>query len=383
MSHLSICYVSAQYLPHVGGVERYTLNLSKELVRQGHSVTIVTSSNVGEPDYCESEGITVFRLPSWQCMNGRYPVLKVNAKVKEIEKQLNSKQFDHVLINTRFYPLSIWGAKFAAKRAIPCTVIEHGAGHLSLGVQFLDVFVHGIEHLLTKMINTYHPHYISVSSAAGEWLKHFKLSSEAVAYNTVDFREIEKLQAQAKISFRKKLQINDNTVLVLYAGRLVKEKGILQLIESVKNLAKRYDVKLCIAGNGNLAGDIRKEKDPVFYVGQLSLEQVITLMSESDIFCLPSDMEGFPTSVLEAAACKTCVATTPFGGTKEIVVDDKCGVLLNQNTVEEITKGLESILDKPSLRKEKEEYLYEYVTTVFTWKRTANTILEQVRKRQI
>ena len=38
------CIFSAQYLPHMGGVERYTYNLAKELINQGNEVVVVTSN---------------------------------------------------------------------------------------------------------------------------------------------------------------------------------------------------------------------------------------------------------------------------------------------------------------------------------------------------
>ena len=54
-----ICIFSAQYLPHLGGVERYTYNLATELYRQGNQVVIVTS-NVGELlTYEKKEGIEI------------------------------------------------------------------------------------------------------------------------------------------------------------------------------------------------------------------------------------------------------------------------------------------------------------------------------------
>lgn len=54
MQKKSYCFFSAQYLPHMGGVENYTYHLAKELVRRGNKVTIVTS-NVENVDLYEKK----------------------------------------------------------------------------------------------------------------------------------------------------------------------------------------------------------------------------------------------------------------------------------------------------------------------------------------
>ena len=83
------CIFSAQYYPHVGGVERYTLYLSRKLIAAGNEVTIVTS-NTGDLSGDEiQEGIQIYRLPCYDLLGGRYPVFKRNKEFKEeIQKQM-------------------------------------------------------------------------------------------------------------------------------------------------------------------------------------------------------------------------------------------------------------------------------------------------------
>lgn len=59
---LRICFFSAQYLPHMGGVENYTYNISKELIRKGNEVIIVTSHVKGQKYYEICEGIEIYRI---------------------------------------------------------------------------------------------------------------------------------------------------------------------------------------------------------------------------------------------------------------------------------------------------------------------------------
>ncbi|MBQ3008418.1 MAG: glycosyltransferase [Oscillospiraceae bacterium] len=75
---MNFCFFSTQYLPTVGGVERYTFNIARLLIQRGHRVTVVTSALPGLPEReTDSYGIDVVRVPSYLLMNGRFPFVKV------------------------------------------------------------------------------------------------------------------------------------------------------------------------------------------------------------------------------------------------------------------------------------------------------------------
>ena len=78
------CIFAAQYFPHLGGVERYTYNLAKKLVEDGNKVVIVTSNVYKLPEYERVDGIPVYRVPCWNLLAGRYPVLKMNTRFWKI-----------------------------------------------------------------------------------------------------------------------------------------------------------------------------------------------------------------------------------------------------------------------------------------------------------
>jgi len=56
--------ISAHYLPHLGGVERYTYNLAKGLLKEQKQVIIITSASKNLPWKEEIEGVKIYRLPS-------------------------------------------------------------------------------------------------------------------------------------------------------------------------------------------------------------------------------------------------------------------------------------------------------------------------------
>ena len=100
---MTICFFSAQYLPTVGGVERYTYNLARRVVKAGHKALVVTSALPGLPDHeTDAEGIEILRLPVWPLMNGRFPVLRPGRDFSRLEKLLWGRKIDFCLINTPF-----------------------------------------------------------------------------------------------------------------------------------------------------------------------------------------------------------------------------------------------------------------------------------------
>ena len=132
------CIFSAQYLPHMGGVERYTHNLAKKLIEDGNEVVVVTSNIYKLQEYERMDGIPVYRLPCWSLLEGRYPVLKMNSRFFKINKVLKNRNFDMIIVNTRFYPHSLYGMILARKMKSKCITLDHGTSHLSVHNRFWD-----------------------------------------------------------------------------------------------------------------------------------------------------------------------------------------------------------------------------------------------------
>ena len=104
-----VCIFSAQYLPTVGGVERYTYNIAKQLQKKGIDVTIVTSRISKLKEFEIENGIKIYRLPCYNLMNGRFPTVKFNGEYRKLMRMLKKQKYDLVITNTRFYIHSLVG----------------------------------------------------------------------------------------------------------------------------------------------------------------------------------------------------------------------------------------------------------------------------------
>jgi glycosyltransferase involved in cell wall biosynthesis len=374
----SICIVSPQFLPHVGGVEQYVDNFSKELVRRGNKVTIITSEIEGEKEYEEKDGVEIIRLDSYSLMNGRFPFLKCGKSKRKWTKKLRTKKYDVFLVNTRFYPLSLYGVRLAHKMKTRCILLDHGTSHLNTGNGITSKIGELYEHGITTLDKIFCKEYAGVSGAVLEWLKHFHIKSDTVLYNSIDVEQFEEKKKNIGRSFRKEYNIPENATVISFVGRLTKEKGIEELEKAVKRINQtRNDVYLIAAGDGYLKEKMENNaNDNIFFTGNLCKDDVVALLCESDIFCLPSVSEGFPTTVLEAAVCDNYIVSTYRGGTRELIKDESYGLILPDNEWKALSRALENLIDRKDYLKEAAKKTHKEVSDKYTWKYTVGQFLE-------
>ena len=363
------CIFAAQYFPHLGGVERYTYNLAKKLIEAGDEVTVVTSNGQRIASYEKMEGITVYRMPCINLLDGRYPVLKFNGDFRKIHHILREKNFDFVIVNTRFYIHSLYGQWFAWSKKIPVITIDHGSSHLSVNNKMWDAIGGVYEHMITKVGQLFCKDYYGVSKACVEWLWHFHIKAKGVLYNSVDLEEIERLLTAGERTYRSRFQIPEDATVITFTGRLLPEKGIPQLLDAMDILAKENpNLYLWVAGDGDLEELVNaRQNEHVIPLGRLPFEEIITMLSESDIFCLPSFSEGFSTSILEAIACRCYVVTTKRGGAKETFPTDDYGMVIEDNETTRLTDALRRAVSMGEARDAAVELSYERLKAHYTW----------------
>lgn len=138
-------------------------------------------------------------------------------------------------------------------------------------------------------------------------------------------------------SLRKKYNISENDFVIGYSGRLVKDKGIIELIYAFESLPDSENCKLLLVGvfeeRDALPEDIRQhilEDKRIIYTGFINggMEYYYSLMN---VYVLPSYREGFPTGVLEAQAMELPVITTQVTGCCDSIIKDKTGLFISHN----------------------------------------------------
>ena len=367
---------SAQYLPTVGGIERYTNSLAKKLIEKGHKITVVTSSLEGQPDHeTADDGIEIFRIPVKWIMNRRFSIPVPNGKFSAIRKQLAERHFDFAIIQTRFYLNSVWASRFCKKNKVPAIVVEHGTAHL-IRDGIVGFVGSTYEHVAAKYVYHNCRNFYGVSLACCGWLEHFGLKGKGCLYNAVDPEAVKAAAEKGDASLREKINFEGKTTIA-FAGRFIKEKGVVNLANAFKEITREFPrVQLVMAGDGELWQTVKDMNvENLILTGNLSYEHSLALLKNSEIFCLPTFSEGFSTSVLEAAALKAMVVTTKTGGSPQLIKDENHGILIDSMESADIVAGLRKALSDIEWCRRCADNAQENLVAHFTWDKVAEEFL--------
>lgn len=134
-----------------------------------------------------------------------------------------------------------------------------------------------------------------------------------------------------------------------YIGRLSEEKGVIELVESLKYYDRADKIAYIIVGTGYLENNMKKlaEKigclDLMFFLGYRDDPQ--NIIRQVDCVVLPSRTEGFPLTPMEAFANGKPVVGTSVGGIPEIVVDGHNGFLIEPIKPDRIAQAIKKVLN--------------------------------------
>ena len=137
----------------------------------------------------------------------------------------------------------------------------------------------------------------------------------------------------------RRLGVDPDVPMVLFVGRITRQKGILHLVRAIRHLRPGIQVVLCAGAPdtkeigeemARLVDDARREaKAPIVWLPEmLPKSEVIVLYSHAAVFVCPSVYEPFGIINLEAMACETPVVASAVGGIPEIIDDGVTGVLV-------------------------------------------------------
>jgi glycosyltransferase involved in cell wall biosynthesis len=148
------------------------------------------------------------------------------------------------------------------------------------------------------------------------------------------------------------------TPIVCFAARLLRDKGVYEYVSAAKLLKERgIKAQFLLAGDldinnptGLKLDDLNKLKDEgcVEIIG--FQKDIPTLYAKSHIICLPSYREGFPKSLIEAAAAGRAVVTTDVPGCRDAIIPNKTGLLVPIKDSQKLADALQWLIENPKER---------------------------------
>ena len=171
----------------------------------------------------------------------------------------------------------------------------------------------------------------------------------------------EKFSMSVRLKYRKKvrkeLKIEEDVIVVGYAGRIVWEKGLKEIIELasiVKNEKNINNFVFVFLGVGKDVLEFKKALNGINVLNNFIflgyVENVEYFMSAFDIFLLPSYREGLPVALLEAMALTIPCIATNIRGSRDLITNKKTGLLVPIKDANKISAALFQYCDNKSIR---------------------------------
>lgn len=185
-----------------------------------------------------------------------------------------------------------------------------------------------------------------------------------VLKNAIDVERFSrKVSEEQKSQIRKKLGLSEKDFVILYVGRIMEIKGVLELMQAVTGLEDLH-IKLLIMGSANsgkraFSSYERKVKklsqqnrDRIIFTGYVDNAEVYQYASVADVQCVPSLVEeAAPLTVLEAMAEGIPLIVTKSGGAIEYVDESTALIIDRENIVENLKRTLCYMKEHPEERR--------------------------------
>lgn len=349
--NIRVCMVSVLFYPHYSGAANQAMALSKALVARGISVMFVARQFRDEPESEHYNGLWIHRVRSRG--QGHLGMIRFWLGLFRVLYQLKN-EYDVIHLHG-LGPLQmlvgIYGKILRRK-----TVVKITMAAVDLDFESRGRLVGRLERWAFPYFNK----FIALSSEISKELSALKIPDRRVAFlpNGVNAKRFHPVTAEEKEELRTQLKLSSGRI-VTFVGQISHRKGTDVLIRAWKGVVSDYsEVHLVLIGP--TADRDMHHPDHTFIktiralIEEYQLQRHIVMLGErqdverylqaSDIFVLPSKIEGMPNVLLEAMACGLPCVTTRVSGTQDIIDDGANGILVEYGDSETLRMSLVRLL---------------------------------------
>ena len=349
---MRIAYIAVKGIPIGGGIEKLTEEIGVRMAARGHAVTVYSSRDYGNRDG-NYQGMQIKTVPSVDTKTLHKLSICWNATLEVIKKRNADIVHVHAVGPSLF-------AIFPRLVGIP-TVVQ----------------THGLEWKRDKW------------GLSGQTF--FKLADYTAVYFPNRTTSVSKVQkAYYETKFKRKIihiptGVNDveraapDWIIgqglepgryILFAARLVEEKGAHFLIDAFRSLDT--EMKLVIAGDAAHAESYKarlREKtgsDPrILFPGFVTGQRLAELFSHAYVFCLPSTLEGLPIALLEAMSYGNCCLASDIPENLEAM--EEYGYTFKNRDSDSLRHELALLIEQPEKVDRTRQAARKHVLTQYSW----------------
>ncbi len=352
-----IAYIAIKGMPIGGGIEKLTEEIGSRMVEKGHEVLVYTSRDYGTVDGIY-KGMKIRTVPSINTKSLHKLSICLNAI---LDISLNEK-VDIVHIHAIGPSLF---AIFARIQNIPTIVQTHGLEWKrdkwgSFGRMFFKI---------VELSAVYFPHATTAVSLVQK--NYFeKKYNKKISYIPTGVNFVKRRSPKWLLT----LNLEPNNYL-LFAARLVEEKGAHFLIEAFRNI--NTDMNLVIAGDAahsekykRVLKKMAEGDNRIRFLGFITGNKLEELFSNAYLFCLPSTLEGLPIALLEAMSYGNCCVASDIPENLEAIKD--YGYIFRNRDPIDLESVLRYLISNPQKVEVMKAKSVDYVMKDYSWDKIAN-----------
>jgi glycosyltransferase involved in cell wall biosynthesis len=320
----------------------FRLPLLKALIEKGYEITLVAPKDEYTPLLEKNFELKIIRNLDRKGLN---PVKEISL-LKELLTILKNSKPD-LVINLTIKP-NIWGNIAAQILKIPSIGIITGLGSVFTNPKFpiyqlvKTLYTFSLKHPKKVIFQNQEDAELFLREKIVEPSKIKVIPGSGVDLNY--FRPVEKENK------------NSHKFIFGYAGRLLWDKGLKELVEAIKLLrAENLNFEVHLLGKPDKGNPksvdmktIRQWEEKGFITYQGFSKDVRPFLESIDCFIYPTFYrEGIPRAILEAMAMKKPIITTKVPGCRELVIDDRNGFLVEPKNPKELAEAMKKMLNLP------------------------------------
>ena len=354
---MKIVFIGTRDLNTIGGIESFTRNLSRELVRLKVSPVV----------YCESDhfgkttlsGIEVISLKSLPSRFITKPILGIIAT-------LHAVCFHHDAV---LFHYNAWGPSLASwiPRLLGIATVMHGHGFEWQRTKY-SPFQRKILKFMEMLTAKLNQNLLMCSQEQSDFFEaEYHRKAEVITGGVY----LPSNRIADENFYLEKWELEANK-FILFLGRLVQDKNPDVLIRAFRKMKNRNGLKLVIAGdNPQLPGYTRmlhetagNEPDIVF-TGSIYGDEKNSLLKNCFCFCLPSMIEGLPITLLEAMAFRVPCVVSDNPACREAIGDNGFYVLPGDEDF--LCRTMDKLVLEKDLYEDYYENEFQIIKEKYTW----------------
>ena len=371
-----------------GGQNVYVAEIARQLGEQGYQVDIFTRrENIVSKEvntFCPNVRVILVDAGPKEQIDKEDLLPYMKDFRKEMEYFIKRNKISYRLIHANFWMSGLVAMELKERLDIPFVITFHALGHIrKIHQKEMDRFPPervDIERAIVQQADK----IIAECPQDEEDLRTYyradpeKMVMIPCGFSPDDFYPI------AKPTAKTLLEIDEEEKIVLQLGRMVKRKGIDNVIQAFAKVKTDHKLRLIIVGGeqDSLGKDPELERlkalarqhgieGSVDFVGQKNRGLLRYYYSAADIFITTPWYEPFGITPIEAMACGTPVIGSAVGGIKFTVKDGHTGYLVPPKQPELLAKKIEQLLSDSALLNEMSDNAIRHVQENFTWKKIA------------